>query len=180
MRNFDDRKTEVFRRSEMRIKAIKKRRRIILSCSVLLLVTAICLPFLRKYPETYEESLDNVLIEGTVDITTEDESIRNDDADFSPYSVEILSDEVCTMTRDMETYERTVSILELIKAEGADDFDDIAAQGGAHRITLYNAENGESAHYTLVGSILTDDDGTRYQLSKEHLQMLKEALGINE
>lgn len=34
--------------------------------------------------------------------------------------------------------------------------------------------------YLLVGSILTDTDRTRYQLSEEHLQMLKEVLGISE
>ena len=188
MRNLDECRAEVFRRSEKRIAQRKKHRnRMISVCVPLVLCMAgvIILPKLRTNSPVDVPVTEMVLYQepsisepGVVDVMLELSITVSGDGDSVSYAA-------------MEDVEGILAILERIteapvlageatSVTSRDDASDLQSSAKEHscRITIRRGTE-QDAVYTLAGFLLTNETtGKQYYLDEDTCAALKEALGI--
>lgn len=207
MRNFEERKAEIFRRSEERIKERERiRRATIVSCaSLAVCVTVFSAALLPGMPTKKEAAqLDGNAAEigdvadiGTHGTSNAAESELTGSAEQSLVCIyklaEISSADDETMSyRRIEDADDIVQIWFLLSedtdlfssvtpkpdmSDQASHKDETRSDEISYTITL-TTHDGETEVYTLVGNTLTDGNGNTAVLGDEQLDALTAALGI--
>lgn len=173
MKNFEERKAEIFRRSEERRYTAKVRNRVLLSCIPLALCLAaavIITPSLRQSPEKNQ----------TTSTTTAPKAVRQ--------YVEVLAESYYQKYTDLQTYTAVADTLNTIihNAEtentplpnGTQPSDchtdtDIAPE---YTITLTD-EHGISTYMLTDTTLITGDTGINYRLSENEAMTLRILIG---
>ena len=187
MRNFEDRKAEVFRRSEKRIKERKQRRNhILMACIPLVLCLTIFGAFLfpqmddlKQAPESSNEQFSGAM--GTDEVGS-----------LFAGSVEVSGNGVSSYYTSVENVQGIMRLINGIVAvpetnDGNENSDFVVedststeqkGERGGYTI-LVKRSDGSSVEYLLTGSLLIDQTTQQeYPVSEDTMKDLKDALGI--
>lgn len=189
MRNFEERKAEVFRRSENRIKERKRRRKhILMTCIplVLCLTIAGALVFpqmddLKQAPESSNENSTGAMGKDEV-------------GGLYAGSVEVSGNGILNYYTAVEDVQGIVSLINgiIVLPETSPDRDgsdfvtednsstDLKENANEQCYTIFiKRSDGSSTEYLLVGSLLIDQTTQQeYPVSEDTMKDLKDALGI--
>lgn len=167
MRSFEDRKAEILRRSEKRI---KQRIRVLAACIPLTLCVSVCAMLTIPGMGSGELAED---LYGDIEMETHSQSSRE-------ICLSITDEAQAAQVREIidGLYDHSVAIpdsdLEFTMTENNSKTDP------DQYIILFPDENGEAVEYSLTGSRLVDRrTGAEYALSYEQLMELKAVLGIS-
>ena len=189
MRNFEERKAEVFRRSEKRIKERKQRRNhILMTCIPLVLCLTIFGAFLfpqmddlKQAPESSNEQFSGAM--GTDEV-----------GGLFAGSVEVSGNGVSSYYTSVENVQGIMRLINGIEAvpetNDGDDLRDYITdeststdknenyQENCYKIVVHRSD-GTSTEYLLVGSRLIDQNTQQeFPVSEDTMKDLKNALGI--
>ena len=189
MRNFEERKAEVFRRSEKRIKERKQRRNhMLMACIPLVLCLTIFGAFLfpqmddlKQAPESSNEQFSGAM--GT-----------DEDGGLFAGSVEVSGNGVSSYYTSVENVQGIMRLINgIVAVPETNDGDDLRDyitdeststdknenyQENCYKI-LVKRSDGSSTEYLLVGSVLIDQTTQQeYPVSEDTMKNLKKALGI--
>ena len=189
MRNFEERKAEVFRRSEKRIKERKQRRNhMLMACIPLVLCLTIFGAFLfpqmddlKQAPESSNEQFSGAM--GT-----------DEDGGLFAGSVEVSGNGVSSYYTSVENVQGIMRLINgIVAAPETNDGDDLRDyitdeststdknenyQESCYKIVVKRSD-GSSTEYLLVGSLLIDQTTHQeYPVSEDAMKDLKNALGI--
>ena len=189
MRNFEERKAEVFRRSEKRIKERKQRRNhMLMACIPLVLCLTIFGAFLfpqmddlKQAPESSNEQFSGAM--GT-----------DEDGGLFAGSVEVSGNGVSSYYTSVENVQGIMRLINGIMAvpetNDGDDLRDYITdeststdknenyQESCYKIVVKRSDK-TSTEYLLVGSVLIDQTTHQeYPVSEDDMKDLKNALGI--
>lgn len=192
MRNFEERKAEVFRRSAQRIKARKTVVKTAVTCSLMLCLFAGSLGvFSLITPIHNEVSSDGVAPERVDGVTSKgvapervdgvtSKGVASGKSNPRAY-IEIRAEgETAARLNDPQTVSRAQELLdEIMTPNNRDDAVDAAVGDDTYILTLVDS-TGETREFTLWRSTLTDQNsGEIYQLSPEQLTELKRILQLD-
>ena len=195
MRNFEERKAEVFRRSEKRIKERKQRRNhILMACIPLVLCITILGAFLRLTPDGAAEPgdtrpvVDGMGSDGFTSLSCPIAKITVSGNDFSISHTEVadlllISDQLYSYgTRAPSSNGNTDGVVDeddVPKDNGEDVSGSIMdSVNAAYTITMVTHE-GEQTEYKLVGKTLTNlTTNQTYKLTQTQANELRTLLGI--
>lgn len=175
MRSFEQRREEIFRRSDERIKAKKRRRsRLIAVCVPLALCVGLL--WISRSPREGGESVTDFhsVTEGT---TPADGALDGTDQTGS-YNGSAL------YFSDAAQVERIMQIIDSLSGsgnlqDGSDSIDGVSGLDPQYEYTILLENGSGTAAYTLSGSTLIDQQTfVTYKLSEQELFELKQALGI--
>ena len=201
MRDFEERKAEVFRRSEKRIKERKARRNhILMDCVPLVLCLTILGTFLfpgevskdSGNPLSHESAMGGLTEERYESLTCPIAEITVTGSDFSQSYTNaadllLIADQLYSYGKRGSEYNGITGIEipgnEIVKEEGkesADDFSDSIADAANAGYTITLAmQKGEKTEYYLEGNILKNlTSNQTYQLTQIQVNELHELLGI--
>lgn len=189
MRNFEERKTEVFRRSEKRIKERKQRRNhILMTCIPLVLCLTIFGAFLfpqmddlKQAPESSNEQFSGAM--GTDEV-----------GGLFAGSVEVSGNGVSSYYTSVENVQGIMRLINgIVAVPETNDGDDLRDyitdeststdknenyQENCYKIVVHRSD-GTSTEYLLVGSRLIDQNTQQeFPVSEDTMKDLKNALGI--
>ena len=189
MRNFEERKAEVFRRSEKRIKERKQRRNhILMTCIPLVLCLTIFGAFLfpqmddlKQAPESSNEQFSGAM--GTDEV-----------GGLFAGSVEVSGNGVSSYYTSVENVQGIMRLINgIVAVPETNDGDDLRDcitdeststdanenyQENCYKIVVHRSD-GTSTEYLLVGSRLIDQNTQQeFPVSEDTMKDLKNALGI--
>ena len=189
MRNFEERKAEVFRRSEKRIKERKQRRNhMLMACIPLVLCLTIFGAFLfpqmddlKQAPESSNEQFSGAM--GT-----------DEDGGLFAGSVEVSGNGVSSYYTSVENVQGIMRLINgIVAVPETNDGDDLRDyitdeststdknenyQESCYKIVVKRSDK-TSTEYLLVGSVLIDQTTHQeYPVSEDAMKDLKNALGI--
>ena len=189
MRNFEERKAEVFRRSEKRIKERKQRRNhMLMACIPLVLCLTIFGAFLfpqmddlKQAPESSNEQFSGAM--GT-----------DEDGGLFAGSVEVSGNGVSSYYTSVENVQGIMRLINgIVAVPETNDGDDLRDyitdeststdknenyQESCYKIVVKRSDK-TSTEYLLVGSVLIDQTTQQeYPVSEDTMKDLKNALGI--
>ena len=190
MRNFEERKAEVFRRSEKRIKERKQRRNhILMTCIPLVLCLTIFGAFLfpqlddlKQAPESNNEhyfsgamgtEADGGLFAGSVEVSGNGVSSYYTSVENVQGIMRLINGIVAVPETDDADKDENFVVEDSTSTELKGDHKE-----NGYRI-LVKRSDGSSAEYLLVGSMLIDQaTQNEFYMSEETSKELKDALGI--
>lgn len=176
MRSFEERKAEVFRRSESRIKACRRRRSCILTLCIPLCL-GVSLWFVGQLPERGgEKILEN---EKNAGMQESAELMQNSVVFIDVEDTVLQSHVVITDTSDIRAvYEKISDILQPYELMGEEMESFVESNASGYVITMVT-ENGEKRIFTLVEDVFyVTKQNIRIPLSDEQANDLRLVLGI--
>lgn len=182
MRSFEQRKAEIFRRSENRIKKRKKNRNRIIAGIIPLFFCVVILSVIYLP--------DKIFIENNLSGKTDIADNFADDAVFSYISVEVKTDTASSKNYSKEKdVTKVESIYNLIQASFESDSkqdQEVTSYVQATDTTksfpytiIFSAADGKTATYTLDGNKIIDETSQKQAtLTDEQLLKLQKSLGL--
>lgn len=181
MKELNEYKAEIFRRSQARIAARRKmRQRILLGSSLVCICVLVSLSvFLQRKPHEAENWMTNGC------------SAQNDNGSCSGAYVTIQQGEKTSTQTDPQRVRQMLSILygsdATTKSAGADNAENNGAakdtgdfySGSEQEITVsfdFEDENGQHIHFTLQGNVVRDEAGEETVLSESALSELQQLM----
>ena len=189
MRNFEERKAEVFRRSEKRIKERKQRRNhMLMACIPLVLCLTIFGAFLFPQMDDFKQAPEssNEQFSGTMG--------KDEIGGLFAGSVEVSGNGVSSYYTSVENVQGIMRLINgIVAVPETNDGDDLRDyitdeststdanenyQENCYKIVVHRSD-GTSTEYLLVGSRLIDQNTQQeFPVSEDTMKDLKNALGI--
>lgn len=200
MRDFDERKAEIFRRSEKRIAQRKRRRRVIISC-IPLVICAITLSFVHVPKLLPAKGNEDKYIVNENAYSTPPETQESKSYSSVKIQRKIQDDDYCKVIEEPESVEKIVYAIEKynVKEENTTSVDegvDCTAAGdnsavndqlpeedvkeAGYRITVTSSDGSEMV-YTIIGDCLSDlTSGRNVFLSESQLSEISSLLADSD
>lgn len=185
MMNFEDRKAEIFRRSDERIKLRKRnRKRIILSCvPIVLCIGVLSVSYTQNKlntepPDSFvENGLQNYSLVYPITVELTDLNSGESREIEACYDIAAVTDIIYSITEGFNQIDNYGTSTESVDG---DQYKEII-KAGFYEITITRESDGETktSVFILSGNVLSDTETQQeYRLSDNELETLLTALGL--